>query len=406
MSTDFNANMSPVASLDDGRTISGFADDGYGRVLDTFVSNFVERDEVGAGCTVYSRGKVVVDLVGGIADNRTGQRWSRDTAALIFSCTKGILAICAYTLAQQGRLDLDAPIDKYWPEWAGGGKGEVTVRDALSHRAGVPSLDVNLTRSEVVAWEPVIKALEDQAPAFRPHEGHVYHALTIGWIVGEVIRRITDLTPGAYFRSVAGDQLQLETWIGTPPGSAAYVAWMEPPLEDDGSEAGRIGAHLLATDPGIRRSLDMGGSLPFPARDGIVTFNDPLLQEAEIPGANGVSTAASLARLYSACVTAVDGRPLLTASSIADALTMQSSGPQLSGWPDDGGRWGTGFQISSPPTQPMLGPFSFGHTGAGGQLAFADIAHEVGFAYLANQMGGYGDSRARRLTLALRDSTP
>ena len=140
----------------------------------------------------------------------------------------------------------------------------------------------------------------------------------------------------------------------------------------------------------------MGGRFAFPAEDGSVTFNDPALQAAEIPGANGIATASSLARLYAACVTEVDGAaPLLSRASVEDALRVRSSGPQLTGMPDDGARWGTGFQLASPPTQPMLGPASFGHAGAGGQLAFADAEARVGFAWLGNQMGGYGDARAR-----------
>ena len=150
----------------------------------------------------------------------------------------------------------------------------------------------------------------------------------------------------------------------------------------------------------------MGGAFGFPVEAGEVSFNDPAIRAAEIPGANGVSSAASLARLYAACVGTADGvpAPLLTEASIADALRVRSAGPQLSGLPDDGARWGTGFQLSSPPGQPMLGPRSFGHAGAGGQLAFADADGRVGFAYLSNQMGGYGDARAKSLSLALRDA--
>jgi CubicO group peptidase (beta-lactamase class C family) len=146
----------------------------------------------------------------------------------------------------------------------------------------------------------------------------------------------------------------------------------------------------------------MGGAFGFPVEHAQVSFNDPAIQAAEIPGANGISTVESLARVYAACVSDVGGPPILTPSSIADALRVQSAGRQLSGMPDDGARWGTGFQVSSPPSQPMLGPDSFGHAGAGGQLAFGDAAHRVGFAYLSNQMGGYGDARALELTAALR----
>jgi CubicO group peptidase (beta-lactamase class C family) len=146
----------------------------------------------------------------------------------------------------------------------------------------------------------------------------------------------------------------------------------------------------------------MGGAYGFPADDGVVTFNDPRLQTAEIPGANGIGSAHSLARLYAACVSDRWGQPLLSATAIADGLRVQSAGRQLTGLPDDGARWGTGFQLSSPPTQPMLGPTSFGHAGAGGQLAFADEEARIGFAWLGNQMGGFGDARARSLTEALR----
>src|SRR5206468_751728 len=150
------------------------------------------------------------------------------------------------------------------------------------------------------------------------------------------------------------------------------------------------------------RSASMGGAFGFPVEDGVVSFNAADIQAAEIPAANGISTAESLARLYAACVSNVDRAPLLSAMSLEDLLGVQSAGPQLSGMPDDGARWGTGFQLSSPPSQPMIALRSFGHAGAGGQLAFADADYGVGFAYLSNQMGGYGDARARELTRALR----
>jgi CubicO group peptidase (beta-lactamase class C family) len=388
--------------LQDGRRIHGFVDQGYGCVMDAFVANFVERHDLGAGCTAYVAGRIVVDLWGGLADPRTLRPWEPDTAAVIFSCSKGILAICAYLLVQEGRLEFDAPIARYWPAFGRHGKAGTTVRQAMSHRAGVPCLDVDLRKDEVLAWDPVIRAIEEQRPLYPPAAGHVYHAMTYGWLLGEVIRRVTGLMPGRYFRTAIGDRLGLQTWIGIPNEARGSVAWMEPPLPDEDSDAARENARLLRDNPVVARSLSMGGAFAFPADAGGVTFNDPAIQAAEIPGANGISTAASLARLYAACVSPVDGPPLLSASSIEDALQVQAAGRQLSGAPDDGTRWGTGFQLSSPPSQPMLGSTSFGHAGAGGQLGFADGTHQVGFAYLTNQMGGYGDARARELTAALR----
>ncbi len=388
--------------LDDGRHIHAAVDEGYGAMADAFVANFVERHDLGAGCTVHVDGRRVVDLWGGVADTRTGRRWEHDTAAVMFSCTKGVLAICAYLLVQEGRLDLNAPIADCWPAFAGQGKDRITVREAMAHRAGLPALDVDLTRIDVLTWDPVLRAIESQRPLYPPYAGHLYHAMTYGWLLGEVIRRLGGLMPGQFFRRELGDRLALRTWIGLPASVRDTVAWMEPPLPDEDSEAARESSRLATEDSVVGRSSSMGGAFPFPVGDGHVSFNDPAIQAAEIPAANGISTAESLARLYAACVSDVDGSRILSDASIRDALQVQSAGPQLSGMPDDGARWGTGFQLSSPPSQPMLGAASFGHAGAGGQLAFADAEHGVGFAYLSNQMGGYGDARARELTLALR----
>lgn len=400
--TDAEPVAVETVDLGDGRRIAGFVDEGFGPVLETFRANFLERGDLGAACAVYRNGRPVVDLWGGIADRRSGRVWDRETAAVVFSCTKGILAILAYLLVQEGVLDLDAPIARYWPGFAAHGKATITLRQAMSHRAGLPCLDRDLSRAEVLAWDPVIRAIEDQRPIARPTDGHVYHALTYGWLVGEVIRRTTGRTPGRYFRERLGDPLQLRTWIGLPAEVRSSVAWTEPPLPDEDSEAARAAARVAAENPIVVRSLTMGAAFGFPVENGVVSFNDPAIQAAEIPGANGISTATSLARLYAGCVAAIgDASPLLTAASVTDALRVQSAGPQLTGLPDDGARWGTGFQLASPPSQPMLGPASFGHAGAGGQLAFADAEWKVGFAYVTNQMGGYGDRRARELTETL-----
>jgi CubicO group peptidase (beta-lactamase class C family) len=151
--------------------IYGFVDDAYGPVLDAFALNFAERGDLGAACTIYASGRKVVDMWGGIADRRTAQAWETDTAAVIFSCTKGVLAICAYMLVEQGLLDLDAPMASYWPSFAQCGKEAITIREAMSHRAGLPAIEVDLLKDDVVAWHPVIDAIERQAPLFQPGSG-------------------------------------------------------------------------------------------------------------------------------------------------------------------------------------------------------------------------------------------
>lgn len=393
---------SDLRRLPDGRHVWGHVDAGYGGVLEAFVANFTERHDLGAACAVVRDGRPVVDLWAGIADARTGRAWASDTTAVIFSCSKGLVALSAYLLVQRGLLDLDSPIAAAWPEFAAQGKAGITVRDALSHRAGLPAPAADLTLEDVLAWSPVIRALESQAPDFAPSDGHVYHAMTYGWLVGEVIGRVSGRSSGAFFREEVAAPLGLRTWIGLPDSARPTVAWMEPPLPDEDSDDARRAAAIVAADGATARGHTMGGAYPFPERDGFVTFNDPRIQAAEIPAANGISTARSLARMYAACVGSVDGVCLLTRASVADALRPQAVGPQLSGLPDDGARWGTGFQLASPPSQPMLGPTSFGHAGAGGQLAFADVDSAIGFAYLSNQMGGYGDARARSLAESVR----
>lgn len=396
-----------IASIDlnDGRHIEGFLDEAYEQVLDAFATNFTERHDLGAGCAAYVGGRVVVNLWGGIADARTGRPWREDTAAVIFSCSKGLMTIGAYLLVQEGRLDLDSPVGRYWPEFVRHGKESITVRSVLSHRAGLPALDRDLSLDEAIAGRPVVEAIEEQAPLWEPGAAHMYHAMTVGWIIGEVIRRITGLSAGAYFQAVLGKPLALATWIGLPAGERERVAWMEPPLPDEDSDAAREAARVSAENEVVARSLTMGGAFPFPASNGVVSFNSPAIQAAEIPAANGIATPASLARLYAACVSRLDDLgPLLSHQSIADATVVRSAGRQWSRLPDDGSSWGTGFQLASPPSQPMLGPKSFGHSGAGGQLAFADAEFGAGFAYLSNQMGGYGDARASSLTRALASS--
>ncbi len=335
--------------------VRGHVDDGFGPVMDVFADNFTERGDLGAACAVYVAGRPVVDVWAGVADARTGRMWSEDSAAVIFSCSKGILAICAYLLVQAGRLDLDAPVGRYWPEFAQHGKESITVRCLLSHRAGLPALDRDMTISEVLAWEPVIRALEIQSPLWPPGTAHSYHAMTHGWMIGEVIHRITGSLPGVFFRDNLGDPLGLHTWLGLPASARESVAWMEPPLPDEDAAAVQAIADSLASPVSLRGS-SMGGAFGFPLENGIVAFNSPEIQAAEVPAANGISTAGSLARLYAGCVSELAGMDrILSRSSVDDALRVQSSGQQVFGPPDAGQRWGTGFHAQFASGQTLAG---------------------------------------------------
>lgn len=380
--------------------LGGFAEDGFGRVADAFAGTFPGRDEAGAALAVYRDGRPVVDLWGGLADRRTGMPWGARTPAVVFSCTKGMMAVAVYRLVDAGRLELDVPVARYWPEFGRRGKESTTVRMLLSHRAGLPVVDEPLDRAQALAWEPVIRALEDQAPLWRPGTAHTYHAKTFGWLVGEVVRRATGMTPGTWFARAVAAPLGLEAWIGLPEQLHGDVARTEPPEVDarpgpDWSEAARMVQW---------RAVTLDGTFPFPGSGGEVTFNDPEIRAAELPGGNGIATARGLARMYAACVGSVDGVRLMSQANVADALVEQSGGPQVFGSPIGGFRWGTGFQLDAYPWCPMFGPRSFGHDGAGGQLAFADADRGIGFAYVTAQMGGPDDMRSRRLVAAVREA--
>ena len=211
--------------------IAGRADPGFEGVEEAFRRNFSEHGEVGAACCLYVDGRPVVDLWGGQADAVSGRPWREDTLVLVFSASKGATAVCVNLLAERGELDLDAPVARYWPEFAEGGKGEIPVRWVLSHRAGIPAIDTELTREEVFAWDPVVEAIAAHEAHWEPGSAHGYHARTYGWILGEVVRRITGESLGRFFAREVAKPLGLDFYIGLPEALEPRVATLYPPPE-------------------------------------------------------------------------------------------------------------------------------------------------------------------------------
>jgi CubicO group peptidase (beta-lactamase class C family) len=371
---------------------SGWVDEGFGAVADTFAENFDLFPELGAAVTVYVGGRKVVELWDGEA--APGRQWDRETVVPVFSCAKGLVSLDVHLLAQEGRLDLDAPIGDYWPSFVAAGKEKITSRMVLGHRAGIPVLDKTLSFEEVAAWTPVIAAIEEQKPLWEPGTSYEYHGHVFGFVLGEVVWRITGLRPGAYFRSVVGDPLGLRAWIGLP---ADELGSLDRLTEAEGRPPMPGPEHLLT------RIVTMNGALVFPGLDVPHGWNDPALLGMELPGAGAVASATGLAGLYAAAVTGIEGRErLLTADTVTDAVRELSSGQGFLGF-DAGARWGSGYLLDSATFRPMLGARSFGNDGAGGQFAFGDDEYGVGFAYVANRMVGHGDARANRLITAVRN---
>lgn len=354
--------------------IQGRLDSRFDAVRDAFAANFERYDDVGAACCVYLDGRPVVDLWGGVADLASGRPWQEHTVQLVFSATKGMAATCAHLLVQRGQLDLDAPVAAYWPEFAAGGKEKIPVRWVLSHRAGLAAVDGNLSLEDVLAWDPVVAAIAAQAPNWEPGTAHGYHARSFGWIVGELVRRITGLSLGTFFAREIAAPLRLDFWIGLPRTELARCATLIPPSGESASLIGMLGAESLT----VRVMNGLSGLFGYTDM-----WNRPEILLAEMPSSNGVGDARSLARVYAALIGEVDGVRVLSEETVAAAAAVQAEGPdQVLLLPS---RYGLGF-ILPPMLAPGCGARSFGHPGAGGSLAFADPDAGLAFGYVTTRM--------------------
>lgn len=383
-----------------GRT-RGVVDARFDSLRAAFDDGFRDQPEMGASLAVYSQGRLVVDLWRGLADRRTAEPWNDDTVSVIFSCTKGLTAILAAHLVQDGLLDYHAPVAAYWPEFAAAGKSEITVGDLLSHRSGLSAPRENLTTDQITDWMSVIGVLAAQEPLWRPGSGYAYHAITHGWLAGEVIRRVTGMSVGSYFREVVTAPLDVAAWIGLPDAEQSRVA----PMTVGATLAQLIEQQAAARTPGeidwSEQAMTLGGALEHALVGDDTGFNSPAIRAAEIPGAGGVATARALAAIWSATITPTHGIRLLEDATIELATQVRSEGAPVWEVPGPWPRWGMGFQLDSEARR-YLSPTSFGHDGAGGQVAFADPSAQIGFAYLTNQMEAIDDQRATRIIDELR----
>lgn len=390
-----------MSSTTNGTSVHGHVEEGWGKVADTFRANFDGNPgEVGAACCVYVGGRPVVDLWGGLADSETKRPWNEDTIALVASTTKGATAICAHMLVQRGELDVDAPVIRYWPEFEANGKEEIPVRWLLSHQAGLPAIDRPLTLAEAYAWDPVIRALEAQKPLWEPGTEHLYHSVTWGYLVGELVRRISGKSVGTFFADEVAGPLGLSAWIGLPEEQEQRLARIEyaAPFTMEELSAGMIEISGLDADTVTRWISAVWGEDSVQARaEALGGAFDPstgyhlqrAYRAAEVPAANMISDARSVARMYAATVSDVDGVRLLDPVTVERATAVQTDKTRMHGMPpelnippDRSFYMSLGFWRACPP-QPMVGPNSFGHPGSGGSIGFAD-PEGVGFGYVPN----------------------
>ena len=382
-------------------TTSGFVAPGFETVAAAFENAFVGSPTMGAALAVRVDGLPVVDLWGGMADERDGRPWEEDTASVIFSCTKGLVSILAARLVQDGRLDYDAPVSRYWPDFAQAGKQEVTVRHLLAHQSGLSAPREDLSVRDILDWDVVTSTLARQEPLWSPGDGYAYHAITHGWLAGNVIRRITGMSVGEYFAELIARPLKADAWIGIPEALRSRVAHQQ---------VGESLAALVADQAETRapdridwldRAMTLGGALTPELVTDAGGFNDPRLQSAEIPGAGGIATARALAAIWSATVTETDGVRLLAPEVVALATAVQTEGVPVFDVPPPYPRWGMGFQLDAEARRYVTSR-GFGHDGAGGQVAFAEPDLKVGFAFTTNLMEAL-DPRGTAIVDALRE---
>ena len=367
-------------------TVEGHCDSRFTLVREAFRENFASRGELGAAVTVTVDGKAVVDLWGGVADRVSGRPWSRDTMVIVFSCTKAATALCAHMLVARGDLDLDAPVARYWPEFAAAGKHAIPVRMLLNHQSGLAAIDEPLPGAAIYNWDTMTAALAAQAPHWEPGSAHGYHAATFGWLVGEVVRRISGRSLGTFFREEVAGPLGLDFWIGLPEALEMRVAPVRM-------------APLTGETTPITRAMANRGTLTskaFMNPPGLLTarqVNARALHAAEVPAANGIATARGLAGMYTAlaCGGRIGAVELVDRDTLQAMATVESEG-------DDRvllipTRFASGFMKSidngRQGDSAVLGPnpAAFGHAGAGGSIGMADPTARVAIGYVMNQLG-------------------
>jgi len=332
--------------------------------------------EVGAALAVCVDKQPVVDLWGGHADAARTRPWTRDTIVNLFSVGKAITAICAHRLVEAGLLDLDAPVARYWPEFAQAGKDHLLVRHLLTHQAGLPAIAQPLPPGAWAEWDAMTAALAAQAPWWEPGRGHGYHVNTQGFLIGEVVRRVAGQSIGTYLRESLAGPAGIDFHIGLGPEHDERCADFLPPAPPPSPGREELGRLALMRLHAYRNPANLSGM-------GIV--NTRAWRAAEVPSTNGHGNARAVARLYSALAGdgSLDGVHILAPETMVRAITEQVNGPDIV--LERPTRYGLGFQLTMPERRLGPNPRAFGHFGAGGSLGFADPDARVAIGYAMNQ---------------------
>ena len=372
--------------------IQGYCDERFSSVKDAFAKNFADGLEVGASYAATIEGEYVVDIWAGYKDEAKTQPWEKDTIVNVYSTTKAMAALCTLMLVERGQLDLDEPVARYWPEFAQNGKEKIPVRQLLSHTSGLSGFEENITKEDLYDWDKIVSLLAAQKPWWEPGTASGYHAITFGYLLGELVRRITGKTMGTFFQQEVARPLGADFYIGVPEAVDQRVGQLIPPPPP-------------------------GPDAPKPAPDSIAAkqFGNPLLtaleprtrawRAAEIPAANGHGNARSVARIAAAmaCGGELGGVRLLSMPTLEKIIEEQIYQQDLIlGLPL---RWGLGFGLASQEV-PFPNPRSFYWGGWGGSMIAVDLDAKMSIAYVMNKMTVTltGDERIMGLSFALFSS--
>ncbi|MCW1248936.1 beta-lactamase family protein [Acaricomes phytoseiuli] len=389
-----------------GAANQGFVADGFEPLAEAFESLQQDGLDDGASLAVYREGRAVLDLWGGV-DPDDGTPWQQNSVTVGFSTTKAAATICLLRLVERGLVDLDAPVARYWPEFAAAGKSEITVSQVLRHLSALPYLEGPF--EEFLEPGAAEARLAAQAPSYPPNTSFIYHPVTFGTMVGEIVRRVSGQSIGDFFAAEVAGPLGLEFWLGFPEQEdhrflpSTYRDTPDFPEIPDSAWA-----QLPADTVAELRSMHME---PLPPSSAEADFNQRAFRAAQLAGASGVTNGRALARMFAALLTEVNGMRLLSAETVAQAGSLQTAGVHAPLLPDGNAqpdpRWGFGFHLDSP-GQPMLGEGSFGHAGMGGRLGFAHPESGITFGYVSQRMNldlsPEPDERMARLIEGLRGS--
>lgn len=382
--------------------VEGHVSRGFEAVREVFAENFARRRELGGACCAYHRGEKVVDLWGGIRNKETGEPWEQDTMVLVYSATKGLSAMTLALAHSRGWIDYDERVSTYWPEFAQKGKERVTVRQLLAHQAGLFAFDEPVDRAIVADLDHLAVVLARQTPAWEPGTRQGYHAITLGFYEGELMRRVDPRhrSLGQFFQDEIATPLGLDVYIRLPesiPNSRLATLTPPGPIEMLLGFPIRVTLDSMNHHSNIYRALMVNPGSALPHDDAHV-----YARNLEVPSGGGVTTARGMARAYS--VFATDGRDLGLTPETLHALAAPAI-PPTHGFHDECMTGDVEFSLGfmkSCPTWSFGTPGSYGAPGAGGSLGFADPVAGVGYAYVTSQMGTQltGDRR----DIALREA--